>query len=325
MRAGEVGVVVIGRNEGERLKACLAALGAVVQRTVYVDSGSTDGSPAHAAAVGARVVALDMARPFTAARARNAGFARLLADLPDIRLVQFLDGDCTLAPGWLDAAAAFLDAHPDVAVVAGRRRERHPDASLYNLLCDREWDGPAGEARECGGDILARTEAIAAVGGYAGELIAGEEPDMCVRLRAAGWRIWRLADEMSLHDAAITRFTQWWRRSVRTGHAFAEVSARHRASPFGIWKDSVRRTLLWGLILPLVALFGALLVHPAALLLLLLYPLQVGRIARREGGGRMGWAYGLFTVLGKFPELQGVARYYLGRLSGRRTALLEYK
>lgn len=148
---------------------------------------------------------------------------------------------------------------------------------------------------------------------------------MCVRLRAAGWRIWRLADEMSLHDAAITRFGQWWRRSVRTGHAFAEVSARHRASPFGIWKDAVRRILLWGLVLPLVALAGALLVHPAALLLLLLYPLQVMRIARREGGGRMGWTYGLFTVLGKFPELQGVARYYLGRLSGRRTGLLEYK
>ena len=87
----EVAAVVIGRNEGARLVASLASLGGV-GRVVYVDSGSTDNSLQAARVHGAQVVALDMSRPFTAARARNAGTAAL--DDPAPAFVQFLDGDC---------------------------------------------------------------------------------------------------------------------------------------------------------------------------------------------------------------------------------------
>jgi glycosyltransferase involved in cell wall biosynthesis len=99
-----VDAIAIGRNEGARLDACLASLAGRVRRTVYVDSGSTDGSPARAAEAGAQVVALDMGQPFTAARARNAGLAALATDPPD--LVLTIDGDCTLQPGFLPAAIA---------------------------------------------------------------------------------------------------------------------------------------------------------------------------------------------------------------------------
>ena len=270
-----VDAVVIGRNEGARLLACLAALEGRVRRLVYVDSGSTDGSVAAATAAGAEVVALDMAQPFTAARARNAGLSHLASDPPDF--VQMVDGDCALQPGWISAALAAFAAHPAAVVVCGRRRERFAQASVYNALADREWDTPIGPARACGGDALMRYAAVQAVGGYDPGLIAGEEPDLCLRLRAKGGEVWRVDAEMTLHDAAMTRFSQWWRRAVRAGHAFAEGCARHG---FDHWGLETRRALIWGAGLPMaIVLLG--LWHPAGWLLALAYPAQVIRLARR--------------------------------------------
>ena len=100
--------------------------------------------------------------------------------------VQLVDGDCAVQPGWIAAALAGFVAHPAAVVLCGRRRERFPEASVYNALADREWDTPVGQALACGGDVLMRFTAVQAVGGYEASLIAGEEPDLCRRLRAAG-------------------------------------------------------------------------------------------------------------------------------------------
>ena len=313
-----VGAVVIGRNEGERLVRCLTALLLVTERIVYVDSGSTDGSVAAARRAGAEIVELDISFPFTAARARNAGFTRLAeGGVPP--LVQFIDGDCELHPDWIGTARAFLDAHPDVAVVCGRVRERHPEVSIYNRLIDREWDTPIGESRACGGNALMRSEAFQAVGGFNSSFIAGEEPELCVRLRRVGWRIWRLDAEMVLHDAAMTRFGQWWRRAARAGHAYAEGAALHGARPERHGISQTRRALLWGAALPVAALLGAL-VTPWSLLLLLAYPAQTLRLAPRQG-----WSRAAFLTLGKFPEAQGVFTYAWRRLMGGQGRLIEYK
>ena len=268
--------------------------------------------------MGAEVVELDLAQPFTAARARNAGLARLAEDgMPTF--VQFVDGDCELQPAWIPAARAFLDGHPDIAAVCGRRRERYPEATLWNRLIDREWDTTVGEARACGGDALMRSAAVRAAGGFDATLIAGEEPELCVRLRKAGWRIWRLDSEMTLHDAAMTRFGQWWRRSARAGHAFAEGAAMHGRPPERHNVGQLRRALLWGLALPLAALLGAF-VSPWALLLLLAYPAQVLRLSRSTG-----WDRATFLTLGKFAEAQGALTYAWRRLTGRTGRLIEYK
>jgi GT2 family glycosyltransferase len=316
-----VDAVVIGRNEGARLLACLASLQGQVRRVVYVDSGSTDGSVQAARAAGAEVVALDMTRPFTAARARNAGLALLSGD----GLVQMVDGDCQVQPGWIAAALAAFATHPQAVVICGRRREIHPDRSIYNRLCDREWNTPVGLASACGGDALIRLPALRAVGGYREDLIAGEEPELCLRLRRKGGQIWRIDAEMTLHDAAMTRFSQWWRRSHRAGHAFAEGAALHGASPERHWVTETRRSLLWGLGVPLAAALAAL-VHPSGALILLLWPLQIARLALRWGDqGRAGAEAAVFTVLGKVPEGLGVLGYWWGRLRGRRRGLIEYK
>lgn len=320
-----IGAVVIGRNEGARLIACLDSLRGAAAAVVYVDSGSTDGSPAAAEARGATVVRLDLARPFTAARARNAGLAVLAAQRPAPVYVQFVDGDCELRDGWLATARAFLDADPRAAVAFGRRRERHPEASVYNRLCDREWDVPIGPAKACGGDALMRLAPLLAAGGFRDELIAGEEPELCLRLRAAGWRIRRLDAEMTWHDAAILRFGQWWRRSRRAGHAFAEGAALHGAPPERHWVRETRRALAWGLALPAATLAAAALA-PLGWLLLLAWPLQIVRLARRDGPTRRAaWEGAAFATLGKIPEALGAAEFHLRRRLDRRRGLIEYK
>lgn len=321
-----IGVVVIGRNEGQRLERCLASLEGSADKVVYVDSGSVDGSVQMAQQRGVEVVALDMTLPFTAARARNEGFARLQRLLPAMRHVQFVDGDCEVAPGWLPKAQAFLYAHPAVAVVCGRRRERFPQRSVYNLLCDLEWDTPVGQAKACGGDALMRADAFAEVSGFRVSLIAGEEPELCVRLRAAGWKIWRLAEEMTLHDAAMTRFGQWWQRSLRAGYAFAEGAYLHGAAPERHWLRESRRAWLWGLALPLVIVLASALLGGWGLLLLLIYPLQAVRMARRGGRSvRENWLQAVFLVLGKFPEMFGQVKFLLNRFGAGKTVLIEYK
>ena len=310
-----IDAVVIGRNEGARLVACLQSLNGRVRRIVYVDSGSIDGSVAAARALGADPITLDLARPFTAARARNAGLAALNAP----EFVQMLDGDCSVDPGWLDAALAAFDQRPDAAVVCGRRRERFPDASVYNRLIDLEWDTPLGSVAACGGDALMRFSSVMAVGGYRDDLIAGEEPELCLRLRAAGGQVWRIGAEMTMHDAAITRFGQWWRRTARAGHAYAEGAALHGGGADRHWVKETRRALVWGAILPLLIL-AAILVHPAAGLLALIYPAQIWRLAQKGG---LAWA--AYTVLGKFAEASGALRYWLARLRGKKQGLIEYK
>lgn len=315
--APTLSAIVIGRNEGARLLACLASLKPQVQRLIYVDSGSSDGSVVAARALGAEVVALDMSLPFTAARARNAGLERL-AD--EEGFVQLVDGDCTVDAGWVAQASAFLQQHPEVAVVCGRRRERFPEASVYNQLCDREWDTPIGESKACGGDALMRLDALRAVTGYRADLIAGEEPEMCLRLRKVGWKIWRLDAEMTQHDAQMLRFDQWWKRSRRAGHAFAEGAALHGAPPERHWVRETRRAVLWGGLLPLLGVIVAVIFSPWTLLAGLIYPVQWLRLSRR-----MGLVPGFFSVLGKFAECAGVAEYWWNRLRGKNRAILEYK
>ena len=322
----DAGLVVIGRNEGERLRRCLESVQPAARAVVYVDSGSSDGSVALATGLGATVVALDLRRPFTAARARNEGMRRLQAIAPELAFVQFVDGDCEVVADWLEKAQRFLESRPQVAAVCGRRRERFPERSVYNLLCDLEWNTPIGEARACGGDVMMRTEAWRQVEGFRDELVAGEEPELCVRLRAKGWKIWRLDAEMTVHDAAMTRFHQWWRRNLRAGFAYAEGVRLHGAPPERHWVREWRSAWFWGALLPFCIALAVAIVGPAALWALAIYPLQVLRLGWRLRGLERGrWARAFFLVAGKFPEALGQAKSWLLHQRRQPAGLIEYK
>lgn len=322
-----VGVVVIGRNEGERLVNCLNSLILQSNQIIYVDSNSTDQSVSMSQSKGVEVVMLDISKPFTAARARNEGFKRLLELYPHVEYVQFVDGDCEVNPSWLASAVAFLDNNSQVASVCGRRRERYPNKSIYNKICDVEWDTPIGEAKACGGDALFRVTPLAVQNGYNPTLIAGEEPDLCVRLRAAGWKIWRIDAEMTLHDAAMLRFGQWWKRSIRTGYAFAQGVDLHGHPPERHWVAESRRALIWGGILPLLILLCFMVCSVLAFAFLMLYLLQIVRIALKNKKNNLArpWSMAFYLVLGKLPEFVGQVKFLKGLLTRKGSKLIEYK
>lgn len=321
-----IGVVVIGRNEGERLRRCLDSLAGVASTVAYVDSASTDGSAAMARSRGVEVVELDMSIPFTAARARNAGFGRLMQVAPDIDYVQFVDGDCEVIAGWMEEAARFLGANDQVAAVCGRLKERHPEASVYNRLCDFEWDRVPGETEACGGIVMMRSQVFRQLGQFREDMVAGEEPELCQRMRLAGWRIWRLSSPMAWHDAAMTRFGQWWKRSKRTGFGNAQrLWLTGRGTDASIVRQSMR-AWLWAVALPMLTLAGMWRFGRFGMVLLLLYPLQVLRVAlSMNRSWRFNLERGFFLMLGKFPELMGQIQFWMQRGKRRGSTSFDYK
>ena len=326
---GSVAIVAIGRNEGERLKSCLRAAVSGVRTVVYVDSGSTDGSAQFARSLGCAVIDLEPDRPFSAARARNEGFALAIETAPDAGFVQFVDGDCTLVDGWLDHAVLALNQNQDVGVVCGHVREIHPEASVYNRLFDLEWRQKPGEIGACGGIFMVRAPVFKAVGGFCAHVIAGEDNEFCVRARQMGQKILLLDAAMVWHDAAMHRFREWWRRARRTGHAYAQVAALHGKSRERYFVRECRRVWVWGLVIPAAALAFAPLARGWSLLVLVAYPLQFGWIALRAK--QRGWSsgdaavYAFFTVLNKFPALEGMLAYYWRRIRGKTMTIMEHK
>lgn len=328
----DIAVVVIGRNEAARIDRSLAS--ARGYRTIYVDSGSVDGSPDLARAAGVEVIELEPAGGYSAARGRNAGIAQALAD-PRIAYVQVLDGDCALDPGWIAAGAAALDADPGLGAVFGRLRERDPDLSVYSWMCDVEWAVPPGPAEVFGGDVLFRGQALQDTGSYRSTMIAGEDPDFAIRMRAAGWRLLCLPDIMATHDSAMDRFGQWWTRTMRAGHAFAELMELHHDSSLHGFARNELRILFWAGAIPMMILSGLLLAETVdrrgyllSLAALLLIAVQVIRIALREARHHpfhRACAFSLLLAIGKYAEMAGLMRYHIDRRFSRRPTLIEYK
>jgi glycosyltransferase involved in cell wall biosynthesis len=326
-----IGVVAIGRNEGERLVRCLDSVIGQARYVVYVDSGSTDGSVEAARSRGVEVVELDASRPFNMARGRNAGFERLIELRPELEFVQFIDGDCEMVEGWLEFAHRGLLENGSAALVCGRRRERFRDATVYNRLCDMDWDGHPGEVDAAGGDVVMRVSAFDSVGGYDETLLGGEDPDICIRLRQRGGKIVRIDADMTLHDAAMTRFGQWWRRTLRTGRDCAELAHRHRELPEPRLQARARSNWAWGLGLPAAALVLASPTGGASLLVLAglngLWIAQVAVRRRRAFGNTWpdSWLFAAKCMLAKFPQMVGQVVYGWIRVGGRLGRRIEYK
>ncbi|WP_347268614.1 glycosyltransferase family 2 protein [Paracoccus sp. (in: a-proteobacteria)] len=320
MTRPSLGAVAIGRNEGARLQACLRSLVGLCERVVYVDSGSGDGSVAFARSLGVTVVELDRSVPFTAARARNAGFEALLA-AGELDLVQFVDGDCRVEAGWLARGSAALAGDPGLGLVTGWRSEIHPLATVYNQMCEVDWRRPAGPIATCGGDMMVRVSAFRAAGGFDPTVIAAEDDEFCLRLARAGWRLQRLPEQMTWHDADMTRFGQWWSRTIRNGHGFAQVGAMHPSH----FRREKLRVWVYGLALPALFVLGLAVSGWISALALALYALSFFKTLRGLAGQPMAARQAGLLTLAKIPNLFGMLTYYRRRRTGEAMRIIEYK
>lgn len=316
-------VVIIGRNEGKRLESCIkSVLAAGARQVVYVDSQSSDGSVDLAVEYGVSVVKLGNEKPLSAARARNAGVASLMESGADIDYIHFIDGDCELDTKWLARAITALNTLNDVAVVCGRLREKYCEQTLYNKLCDMSWYLPVGEINSCGGIATIRVSAFLENKGFNEKLIAGEEPEFYRRLRLAGNKILSLKDNMGTHDAAMTSYSEWWTRSVRTGFSYAN------AKEWG-WRNNQRRSLvIWGGLYPLL-LVVSYFINPAITLVgLALFPIQICRIFLKlkiPYSKKEKLLFASFCMLDKIPEFLGFLKYQYAKITGNDHEIIEYK
>lgn len=332
-----VGAVAIGRNDGDRIVRALPSLTRQIQHVVYADSGSVDGSPERAAALGVHVVAIKEP-PHSAARGRQAGFDLLMKLAPDTKYVQFIDGDCTMEPTWLETAVTYMEAHPKCAALAGRRREEFPEHSLYNALIDIDWDGKVGPVDYSGGDCLCRVQAVKDIGGWNATLIAGEDPDFGFRLKDIGWENHRVADPMDIHDVNMRSFKPYWIRAVRAGYCYLEVGWLHRKGTGGWWMKRVRSSIVYGGLMPLLWLVGIILMFtlkpwwigvvlaaPITLVYLRLW-LKLFIFARFKGASMYhSLAYACINILCKGALFQGTCKRLLWAMRGKQAALIEYK
>jgi glycosyltransferase involved in cell wall biosynthesis len=325
-------IVIIGRNEGDRLMHCIDSVRAIrivdaAPEIIYVDSGSRDGSPERALARGVRVISVAAEHP-TAARGRNAGWRACSGSF-----VLFLDGDTMIAPEFVERALPEFE-NARIAAVWGDRREIRPESSLYNRALDLDWVCPPGFTESCSGDALIRRTVLEEVGGYDDELIAGEEVDMSRRMRGRGYVILHVAVPMTSHDLAITRWSQYWRRARRSGYAYLQVSERFRGSGMPVWENEVRRNRVRAGILLTAPLLGAVLStalrSPWPIVTVpLFYAALILRTAHkyRWKGGSLATRllYGLHSHAQQLPILVGQITYVRDRRAGRKRALIEYK
>ena len=328
----DVSVVVIGRNEGPRLMQCLGSVrdadwGDLRHELIYVDSHSSDGSPDAARRFGARVLGLGDADPCAAA-GRNLGWRAARAPW-----VLFLDGDTVLHQGFVQRALPLLQADPRCVAVWGHRRETNPAQSIYTRVLDLDWVFAPGRSDYFGGDALVQRQALADVDGFDDALVAGEEPELCRRLRACGGHIEHIDAPMTGHDLAVTGWRAWWLRAERAGLAYAQVAARYADTPDPLWRREVRRNrwhagVLLALPLLLVSL-TAWLPAAAAGLVAVLAGLWA-RSARRcrwkcPQQPALAWAYAAHSHLQQVPILLGQWRWHRLQRARRAPQLIEYK
>ena len=332
MSSPPLSVVIIGRNEGERLERCIRSVQTINDppagmEIIYVDSDSTDGSPARAETLGAKVLTVHPERP-AAAIGRNAGWQAAQAPI-----VLFLDGDTILDPDFLKIALPNFD-DPQVAAVCGHRRELYPQASWYQRVLDLDWIHPPDFDAFCGGDVLIRRQVLEEIQGYDPTLIAGEDPEICQRLHARGYAIRYLDHLMTWHDLAITTWTQYWRRAIRTGHAYAEISnlLRHTTTP--LWQRESRKNFFHAIVLTGIFFFGILLTlvlkSPVPVLLsltlfILLSMRSAWRSRWRSNNALTLLLYGFHSQFQHIPIALGQLSYYYHRWRGQRRRLIEYK
>lgn len=320
----DLSIVIVGRNDGARLARCIRSARSIrglrgAFEILYVDLESSDGSPARARDMGAAVVSAPGSHG-RAAVGRNAGWRAARAPV-----VMFLGADTVLEPDFVAGAVPLL-RDPNVAIVWGHRRELHPEASLVHRILDLDGLHPPGPAEHCGPDALMRRTALEQVEGFDERLGAGEDVELCGRLRALGYRIEHIDQPMTLYDLDVSGWVGYWRHAVLTGYRLAETADRFRDRMPAGWLVAARRNRLHGAGLVLaagLALGSSLWVadlRPMLVLLALSLALvlrSAGQAVWKEPDPLTRFVYGIHVHLSQIPMLIGQLGYYRERIGGR--------
>lgn len=215
-----VSVIIKAFNEEKNICAAiessLAAVAEVGGEVILADGHSTDRTVELAAQYPVRVVQLVNARERCCGVGPQLGYQHSRGEY-----VYLLDGDMRMVPGFLPEALSFLAQHPEAAGVGGRVAELNTESLEYR---ERGLRAAAhlspGEVDRLDGGGLYRRRAIEECGYISDRnLHSYEEFDLAARLRARGWKLWRIAVDAVTHYGHDVPPYQLLLRRWRSGYA----------------------------------------------------------------------------------------------------------
>lgn len=215
----ELSYVIIGKNAQSSIARLLDSVLAntpsrLSAEIIYVDSASTDSTIEIVTQYPVTIVQLSVDQPLCASAGRYVGCQYATGSL-----ICFLDSDMELLDGWLERALIELETNPQVAVVAGVVLDS--DSALpaecvppvdYSLYSNPQ----VKDVRHVGGAALCRRSILTLVGSWNPFIISDEEPELCLRIRRAGYRVTRLEYPMVRHHTIpLSRLTSLLARRER--------------------------------------------------------------------------------------------------------------
>ena len=273
--APSLSVVVVNYMTYAELDECLASLlpaPATAREVIVVDHASSEPD--------LKRISDKFPQVRTAPTRANPGFSAGIntgARLARGRHLLFLNPDTRMQPGAVDAMAAYLDAHPDTAVVGARVEDpggtvqrsarrfptmltglagrsslftrvwpenplsRHDTLADASTVTPREVDWVAGSCMAVNADAFRR------VGGMDEQFfLYWEDADLCKRLRESGWKSVYLPSAVVIHGVGRSR-RHARALSVRAFHQSAyRYFRKHRAGRFRLISLPVARSVLFG-------------------------------------------------------------------------------
>ena len=229
----DVSAIIVNWNDGDRLLRCLESLAGSNVDVIVVDNASSDGSLQR------------VAERFPAARisaqTSNLGFAGGVnagALLATGRYLLILNTDVVAGPGAVAALAMFLDANAACGAVTGqllgedgrpqrgwsvRRFPTLASFAVELLLIEKVWpanpiskrhrmldlsyERPVQVDQPAAACLMVRGEAFEQLGGMDERFYPAwfEDVDFCLRLHAAGWKVYLVPGAVFRHTGGVSR------------------------------------------------------------------------------------------------------------------------
>ena len=182
-----------------------------------VDSASSDNTVEIASRYPIRILRLHANQRLNPSAGRYMGYKNTTGEL-----ALFIDGDNELYPGWLAKAMKIFADNPDLAGLAGPRvpllksatdADKPPlvDPNLNETVKSLYADGTA----------MFRRVALEKAGQFNPFIYSDEEPELCIRLRHAGYRMlhtkYPIAYDYSDPAEEIATRIARWRRNLYLG------------------------------------------------------------------------------------------------------------
>ena len=202
MNKCKLSVVIIGKNEeqfiAKAIASVLEATKTLAAEVIYVDSASTDRSIEEAQKFPIRILQLKPDWHLSVAAGRYTGSLNSTGEY-----IFFLDGDAEADKDWLVKAVEFMDNSPEYGACAGVLDEVYmtDDGEVVggqDNMFGQDLDADVSDMKALGGLALYRTAAFDKVGLVNPYLPTGEDDELCMRIRNAGYKVARIKGRMAV-------------------------------------------------------------------------------------------------------------------------------